>query len=290
LKDIEREILNERKKRVENMKKEQKIEEMQEKEKKIQEILDQKNQMIKEREKAQYKLIQQKKEMLRQINQLQKKNKELDPETIKNIFPDDEELINDIIKMKERQKEEEKKRKLDNYEEEEEEDENEKVNKTFSTQAKIIRKRNKNYDEEDDEDYKERQRKETYINEYNKRVRAHNQTAVKSTSKSIALEKNISEPSKTEDNYKSVKVMYSQNLNKNKSNIIPLTNAELKTQNNREKSKTNRVKNYKSLTKKREQKSTKNPEYVEFRNKKISLPEISNYYNKPKKIKKFSNK
>ena len=65
--------------------------------------------------------------------------------------------------------------------------------------------------------------------------------------------------------------MYNQNLNKNKSNI--------KTQNNREKS--NRAKNDKSLTKKKEQKSN-NSENFEFRNKKISLPEISNYYNSQK--------
>ena len=228
--------------------------------------------------------------MLRQISKLEKKNKELDPETIKNSFPDDEELLKDVIKMKQRQKEEEKKRKLDNYEEEEDnEDEDEKVNKTFSMQNG--KNRNRKIDEDDDEDYKVRQRKETYLDEYNKRVREHNKNIVKGTSKSIAIEKNISEPSKTEDNYKSVKVMNSQNINKNRSNIIPLTNAELKTQpnNNREKSNTNRIKNYKSMTKKRDQGTSNNLDYVEFRNKKISLPEISNY-KKPKKLRKSETK
>ena len=64
-----------------------------------------------------------------------------------------------------------------------------------------------------------------------------------------------------------------------------MTNAELKTQtnNNRGKSNTNRIKNYKSMTKKREQGTSNNLDYVEFRNKKISLPEISNY-KKPKKL------
>ena len=38
--------------------------------------------------------------MLNKINQLQKQNKEIDPETIKEIFPDDQSLLNEVIKMK----------------------------------------------------------------------------------------------------------------------------------------------------------------------------------------------
>ena len=50
-----------------------------------------------------------------------------------------------------------------------------------------------------------------------------------------------------------------------------MTNAELKTQtnNNKGKSNTNRIKNYKSMTKKREQATSNNLDYVEFRNKKF---------------------
>ena len=94
------------------------MEEIQEREQKINEIKEQKIQLVREREKAQIKIIQQKEDMLKRLNKIQKQNKEIDPETIKNIFPDDQSLFNEVVKLKEWQKEEEKRRKLDDYENE----------------------------------------------------------------------------------------------------------------------------------------------------------------------------
>ena len=100
------------------MEQEKKMEEIQEREQKINEIKEQKIQLVREREKAQIKIIQQKEDMLKRLNKIQKQNKEIDPETIKNIFPDDQSLFNEVVKLKEWQKEEEKRRKLDDYENE----------------------------------------------------------------------------------------------------------------------------------------------------------------------------
>ena len=77
--------------------------------------------------------------MLNKINQLQKQNKEIDPETIKEIFPDDQSLLNEVIKMKDWEKEEEKRRKLDNYEKE-----SIHVNKNYSSNFRHITQMNEN--------------------------------------------------------------------------------------------------------------------------------------------------
>ena len=85
---------------------------------KIGKIEDQKNQLMIEREKAETKINMQKMEMINRINKIQRQNKEIQPETIKEIFPDSQSLFDEVVKLKEWQKEEEKRRKLDNYENE----------------------------------------------------------------------------------------------------------------------------------------------------------------------------
>ena len=49
----------------------------------------------------------QKEEVVKKFDQIVKQNKEIEPETIKELFPDDEELYQKIKQMKERQKQEE---------------------------------------------------------------------------------------------------------------------------------------------------------------------------------------
>lgn len=51
----------------------------------------------------------QKEEVVRKFDQIIKQNKEIDAETIKQLFPEDEELYQKIKNMKEKQKEEEEK-------------------------------------------------------------------------------------------------------------------------------------------------------------------------------------
>ena len=75
---------------------------------------EQKDKLLKELEMKQYNLIRQKDVLLKQFKILQK-NKELNTEVIQNIFPEDQELIDEIEKLREWQKEEEKRQKLDNY-------------------------------------------------------------------------------------------------------------------------------------------------------------------------------
>ena len=46
---------------------------------------------------------------MKKFENLMKQNKEIDPQTIKEVFPDDEELYNKVKEMKKKQKEEEEK-------------------------------------------------------------------------------------------------------------------------------------------------------------------------------------
>ena len=66
---------------------------------------------------------------MKKFDQIIKQNKEIEPETIKQLFPDDEELYNKIKEMKEKQKQEEKKKKKSSTpsdkKDEEEKDKNE---------------------------------------------------------------------------------------------------------------------------------------------------------------------
>ena len=54
-----------------------------------------------------------KEEIIRKFDKLLKQNKEIDPQTIKEVFPDDEELYNKVVEMKKKQKEKEEKIKKD---------------------------------------------------------------------------------------------------------------------------------------------------------------------------------
>ena len=191
IKDMEREMINERKKRILILEQEKKMEEIQEREKKIKEIKEQKNQLVREREKTQLKLNQQKENMLKRIEQIQKQNKEIDPETIKAIFPDDKSLFNEVVQLKQWQKEEEKRRKLDNYENEDVETKVNYNNTNFRylTQLKAdgnndqsnANNKSVNY-KTNTENQSEREvlkKKQTYLEEFNKQVREKNKGNIK---------------------------------------------------------------------------------------------------------------
>ena len=325
MKEMEREIVNERKKRIEIMEKEKKIEEINEKEKKIKEILEQKNQMIKEREKNQIKMNKQRDNMLKFIDNIKKQNKEIEPEMIKEMFPDDETLYKEVVKMKELQKEEERRKKLNNYENESvnfnvtynylnktktfrsEEFNKSKINKNTNTSNQNINTNNydgkdvsdivEETDEINDIDSYNRLKKETYLTAFNNRVRENNKKMPRIPAKSIAdLESQnylYKMPIAEENESNSVSLVKSINLNsvrnislhknknmskKNKSNLMPLT-IPIKTEYNNENPKINKFNNKnKSKPKNSEtSQSKKQIEFVHYKDKKIQLPEISDY-------------
>lgn len=59
-------------------------------------------------EKEQWNAMKQKQMLLKQLNQIKKNNKEINPEIIQNIFPEDKLLLDEVEKLKNWQKEEEK--------------------------------------------------------------------------------------------------------------------------------------------------------------------------------------
>ena len=325
MKEMEREIVNERKKRIEIMEKEKKIEEINEKEKKIKEILEQKNQMIKEREKNQIKMNKQRDNMLKFIDNIKKQNKEIEPEMIKEMFPDDENLYKEVVKMKELQKEEERRKKLNNYENESvnfnvtynylnktktfrsEEFNKSKINKNTNTSNQNINTNNydgkdvsdvvEETDEINDIDSYNRLKKETYLTAFNNRVRENNKKMPRIPAKSIAdLESQnylYKMPIAEENESNSVSLVKSINLNsvrnislhknknmskKNKSNLMPLT-IPIKTEYNNENPRINKF-NSKNKSKPKNSEtsqSKKQIEFVHYKDKKIQLPEISDY-------------
>ena len=85
------------------------MDELEEKEKKIQEFKSQKEKLTQQRIETSIGIQKKKEEILTKFENLMKQNKEIDPKTIKEVFPDDEELYNKVVEMKRKQKEEEEK-------------------------------------------------------------------------------------------------------------------------------------------------------------------------------------
>lgn len=85
------------------------MEELEEKEKKMKEFKNQREKLTQQRIETSIGIQKKKDEILRKFDNLMKQNKEIDPQTIKEVFPDDEELYNKVIEMKKKQKEEEEK-------------------------------------------------------------------------------------------------------------------------------------------------------------------------------------
>ena len=86
-----------------------KMTELEEKEKKIQAFKTQKEKLTQQRIETSIGIEKKKEAIMKKFENLMKQNKEIDPQTIKEVFPDDEELYNKVKEMKKKQKEEEEK-------------------------------------------------------------------------------------------------------------------------------------------------------------------------------------
>ena len=87
------------------------MEEINVKEQKIEDFKRQCEKINQQKAQAAIKFQRQKEEVVKKFDNLMKQNKEIEPETIKELFPEDEELYNKIKEMKEKQKQEEEKMK-----------------------------------------------------------------------------------------------------------------------------------------------------------------------------------
>ena len=109
IKNIEKNNLIQRKMRIAEYQNKLRMDELEEKEKKIQEFKSQKEKLTQQRIETSIGIQKKKEEILTKFENLMKQNKEIDPKTIKEVFPDDEELYNKVVEMKRKQKEEEEK-------------------------------------------------------------------------------------------------------------------------------------------------------------------------------------
>ena len=87
------------------------MEEINEKDQKIEDFKKQCEKINQQKAQAAIKFQRQKEEIVKKFDNLMKQNKEIEPETIKELFPEDQELYNKIKEMKEKQKQEEEKMK-----------------------------------------------------------------------------------------------------------------------------------------------------------------------------------
>ena len=109
IKNLEKSNLIQRKMRIAEYQNQLRMEELEEKEKKMKEFKNQREKLTQQRIETSIGIQKKKDEILRKFDNLMKQNKEIDPQTIKEVFPDDEELYNKVIEMKKKQKEEEEK-------------------------------------------------------------------------------------------------------------------------------------------------------------------------------------
>ena len=109
IKNLEKSNLIQRKMRISEYQNQLRMEELEEKEKKMKEFKNQREKLTQQRIETSIGIQKKKDEILRKFDNLMKQNKEIDPQTIKEVFPDDEELYNKVIEMKKKQKEEEEK-------------------------------------------------------------------------------------------------------------------------------------------------------------------------------------
>ena len=84
-------------------------EEIKEKEQKIEEFKRQCEKINQQKAQAAIEFQKQKDDVVKRFDQIVKLNKEIEPKTIKELFPEDDELYQKIKQMKEKQKQEEEK-------------------------------------------------------------------------------------------------------------------------------------------------------------------------------------
>ena len=82
------------------------MDEINEKEQKIEEFKKQCEKINKQKAQAAIEFQKQKEEVVRKFDQILKQNKEIEPEMIKQLFPEDDELYNRIKEMKDKLKDE----------------------------------------------------------------------------------------------------------------------------------------------------------------------------------------
>ena len=109
IKNIEKANLIKRKIKIAEYQNKLKMNELEEKEKKIQMFKIQREKLAQKRIETSIGVEKKKEAILKKFDNLMKQNKEIDPETIKDVFPDDEELIKKVTKLKKKQKIEEEK-------------------------------------------------------------------------------------------------------------------------------------------------------------------------------------
>ena len=109
IKNIEKNNMIQRKMRIAEYKNKLRMDEIEEKDKKIQDFKTQKEKLTQQRIDTSIEIQKKKDEILKKFDNLMKQNKEIDPQTIKEVFPDDEELFKKVKEMKKKQKEEEEK-------------------------------------------------------------------------------------------------------------------------------------------------------------------------------------
>ena len=90
IKNIEKNNLIQRKMRIAEYQNKLRMDELEEKEKKIQEFKSQKEKLTQQRIETSIGIQKKKEEILTKFENLMKQNKEIDPKTIKEVFPDDE--------------------------------------------------------------------------------------------------------------------------------------------------------------------------------------------------------
>ena len=102
------------------------MQELEEKDKKLVEYKKQCDKINQQKAQAAADGQKKKEEIIAKFDKIIKQNKEIEPETIKELFPEDEELYNRVKEMKEKQKQEEKKISEDNKSSKEKKEENSK--------------------------------------------------------------------------------------------------------------------------------------------------------------------
>ena len=111
IKNIEKARNIARMQRQQEYKNQLRMEEINVKEQKIEDFKKQCERINQQKTQAAIKFQRQKEEVVKKFDNLMKLNKEIEPETIKELFPEDQELYNKIKEMKEKQKQEEEKMK-----------------------------------------------------------------------------------------------------------------------------------------------------------------------------------
>ena len=109
IKNIEKARNIARMNRQQEYKNQQRMEELNVKEQKIEDFKKQCEKINQQKAQAAIKFQRQKEEIVKKFDNLMKLNKEIEPETIKELFPDDEELYNKIKEKKEKLKQEQEK-------------------------------------------------------------------------------------------------------------------------------------------------------------------------------------